>query len=702
MLGWKDSRPLTDLLPASECRALKKNFGITSVTELLLNYPRRYIDSGQGTALLDAKDGDIVTVIGTITDTSMTMTRKGMQIFHVEVDDGSVRVTCVFFNSSYLKHVLEVGARVLVTGKVKTYRGAPQLSHPGFLVLDSKHKGTGQMKELGKYPDAEEILRNLTASPWTPIYHGAAGFPSMRMWAATSEVLRQTPPIPEPLGEPPEGMVDFDTMVRGVHVPTTVSPYACQQRARYNEALGLSLVMALLRDDQSHRRSHPCALLGDGQSRREMFLASLPYTLTDGQSAVVDEIATDLAGSMPMSRLLQGEVGSGKTVVALISMLQVIDTGYQTAFLAPTEVLAQQHARSLTELLGAVPARVVCLTGSMTVGQKREALLKVVSGEADIVVGTHALIQDSVEFFDLGMIVVDEQHRFGVEQRDTLRNKGKDGITPHLLAMTATPIPRTIAITAFGDLEVSMLTELPGGRKPIRSAVVCEGNAAWMNRAWERIREEVEKGHQAFVVCPRIDGPGGVEEVYEYLEGTVYPDLAVALLHGKLHPDDKEEIMTAFGQGRIDVLVSTTVIEVGIDVPNATIMMVRESEHFGVSQLHQLRGRIGRGGFESWCLFHTLTTPDTPQYARLRAIADTNDGYTLATLDLEIRQEGDIIGTSQSGNNKQVRLLSFVRDGEIIERANVDAAQLVRVNRPLAEKLVSDLGSNVAEYLEKS
>ena len=291
-------------------------------------------------------------------------------------------------------------------------------------------------------------------------------------------------------------------------------------------------------------------------------------------------------------------------------MLQVIDAGHQTAFLAPTEVLAQQHARSLTQLLGAVPARVVCLTGSMTVAQKKDALLKTISGEADIVVGTHALIQDSVEFFDLGMVIVDEQHRFGVEQRDTLRNKGTNGITPHLLAMTATPIPRTIAITAFGDLEVSLLTELPGGRKPIRSAVVFEGNEVWMHRAWERIREEVEQGHQAFVVCPRIDGEGGVEEVYEVLESQIYPDLAVALLHGKLHPDDKEEIMTAFGQGRIDVLVSTTVIEVGIDVPNATIMMVRESENFGVSQLHQLRGRIGRGGFESWCLFHTLAAPD--------------------------------------------------------------------------------------------
>ena len=702
MLGWKDSRPLTDLLPASECRALKKNFGITSVTELLLNYPRRYIDSAHGTALVDASDGDIVTAIGTITRTWQTTTRKGMKIYHVTVDDGGVEVMCVFFNSAYLAHVLLEGSRILVTGKVKSYQGRPQLSHPGFLVLNSKHKGTGQIKELGKYPDAEGILLRLTSSPWTPIYRGTSSFPSMRMWAATSEVLRQTPRIPEPLGTPPEGMVDFDTMLRGMHVPTTVSPYACEHRARYNEALGLSLVMALLRDDQSHRRAHPCALLDDGDSRRQQFIESLPYTLTSGQADVVEEISADLAKPTPMSRLLQGEVGSGKTVVALISMLQVIDAGHQTAFLAPTEVLAQQHARSLTQLLGAVPARVVCLTGSMTVAQKKDALLKTISGEADIVVGTHALIQDSVEFFDLGMVIVDEQHRFGVEQRDTLRNKGTNGITPHLLAMTATPIPRTIAITAFGDLEVSLLTELPGGRKPIRSAVVFEGNEVWMHRAWERIREEVEQGHQAFVVCPRIDGEGGVEEVYEVLESQIYPDLAVALLHGKLHPDDKEEIMTAFGQGRIDILVSTTVIEVGIDVPNATIMMVRESENFGVSQLHQLRGRIGRGGFESWCLFHTRAAPDSEQYARLCAIADTNDGYTLATLDLETRQEGDIIGTSQSGSHKQVRLLSFVRDGELIEQANKHADELVYADRILAEELVTDIGSNVAEYLEKS
>ncbi|QQU87484.1 ATP-dependent DNA helicase RecG [Corynebacterium glucuronolyticum] len=702
MLGWKDSRPLTDLLPATECRALKKNFGITSVPELLLNYPRRYIDSAQGTALIGAQDGDIVTAIGTITRTWSTTTRKGMKIFHVTVDDGGVEVTCVFFNSAYLSHVLIEGSRVLVTGKVKSYQGKPQLSHPGFLVLNSTHKGTGQIKELSKYPDAEGILRRLTASPWTPIYRGTSSFPSMRMWAATSEVLRQTPHIPEPLGTPPEEMVDFDTMLRGMHVPSTVSPYACEQRARYNEALSLSLVMALLRDDQSHRRAHPCAPLDDGGSRRQQFIENLPYTLTDGQQSVVQEISSDLAKPTPMSRLLQGEVGSGKTVVALISMLQVIDAGHQTAFLAPTEVLAQQHARSLTQLLGAVPARVVCLTGSMTVAQKKDALLKTISGEADIVVGTHALIQDTVEFFDLGMVIVDEQHRFGVEQRDMLRNRGTNGITPHLLAMTATPIPRTIAITAFGDLEVSLLTELPGGRKPIRSAVVFEGNDAWMNRAWERIREEVQQGHQAFIVCPRIDGPGGVEEVYELLEGQIYPDLAVALLHGKLHPDDKEEIMTAFGKGQIDILVSTTVIEVGINVPNATIMMVRESENFGVSQLHQLRGRIGRGGYESWCLFHTLALPDSEQYARLCAIANTNDGYTLATLDLETRQEGDIIGTSQSGSRKQVRLLSFVRDGELIEHANKHADELVHADRILAEELVADIGSNVAEYLEKS
>ncbi|MDY6049791.1 MAG: ATP-dependent DNA helicase RecG [Corynebacterium sp.] len=698
MLGWTDHRVLTDLLPASEVRALKRTFGIATVPDLLLHYPRRWVDAAKGAGIMDAEDGDTVTAIGTIASTRTQISKQGKAIFHVLLDDGIAPFECVFFNAAWAARTLQPGLRILVTGKVRSYRSVKSLQHPGYLVLDSGAKGTGQLKELGNYPDPEAVLQRFADLSSTPIYRGSGPFTSVRMWAAIAEVLRQTPPIPEPLGITPPGLVSFDTMLRAMHTPGQVSPYAGLQRAKYNEALSLALIMAQRRADNAHHTGPACPPIESGL--RDQFVATLPYTLTPGQSSVIAEIAADLTTPTPMMRLLQGEVGSGKTVVALISMLQAIDAGYQCAFLAPTEVLAVQHARSLVSLLAALPVRVSVLTGSMTTAAKREALLHVVSGEADIVVGTHALIQDTVEFFNLGLVVVDEQHRFGVEQRDELRGKGK--LTPHLLAMTATPIPRTIAITAFGDLEVSTIGELPGGRKPIRSAVVPASNPRWVTRMYERIREDVAAGRQAFVVCPRISGDGGAEEVHRYLSEEVFPVLRVSLLHGKLPGADKDAVMSQFARGDCDILVATTVIEVGIDVPNATVMVILESEHFGVSQLHQLRGRIGRGGHESWCLFHTTAEPATPAYERVCAVAATTDGFELATLDLQTRQEGDVVGTAQSGRNKTVKLLSFVCDGEIIERAARDASDLVARDRELAQQLVADMDERLGDYLEKS
>ena len=698
MLGWTDHRILTDLLPVSEVKALKKTFGIQAVSDLLLHYPRRWVDAAKGAGIGEAEAGETVTAIGVITSTRTQISKQGRRIFHVTLDDGIAPFDCVFFNAQWAGRTLQAGLRILVTGKVHEFRGVKSLQHPGYLVLDSGAKGTGQLKELGNYPDPESVLRRFAELNATPIYRGKGSFTSMRIWAAISEVLRQTPTIPEPLGATPDGFVDFDTMLRSLHTPGPVSPYAGLRRAKYNEALSLGLIMALRRADHAHHTGPVCVPTADGY--RAQFLDHLPFPLTAGQQAVVDEISADLSTSRPMMRLLQGEVGSGKTVVALIAMLQGIDAGFQCAFLAPTEVLAVQHARSLVKALDGLPVRVSVLTGSLSTAQKREALLQAVNGEADIVVGTHALIQDSVEFFNLGLVVVDEQHRFGVEQRDELRGKGT--LTPHLLAMTATPIPRTIAITAFGDLEVSTLGELPGGRKPIRSAVVPAGNQQWVQRAWQRLREEVAGGRQGFVVCPRITGEGGAEETYAYLAGEVYPDLRVGLLHGRLPAPDKDQVMSQFAAGNLDILVATTVIEVGIDVPNATIMLILEAEHFGVSQLHQLRGRIGRGGYESWCLFHTAAQPGTPAYERLTAVAATNDGFKLAALDLETRQEGDVVGTAQSGRNKTVKLLSFVHDGALIERAATDADRLVQENRELAEHLVSDMDDSLGDYLEKS
>ena len=362
-----------------------------------------------------------------------------------------------------------------------------------------------------------------------------------------------------------------------------------------------------------------------------------------------------------------------------------------------------QHARSLTTTLmnAGVPATVVALTGSMPAAAKQEALLKIVAGEADIVVGTHALIQEGVEFFNLGLVVVDEQHRFGVEQRDKLRAKAGQ-YTPHLLVMTATPIPRTIAITVFGDLSVSTLKELPGGRKPIQSSVVPEFKPAWVARAWEKMREEIAIGHQVYIVCPRIDGEGGVTETAAWLSATEFPGLNVDVLHGRMKGAEKDEVMSAFAAGKIDVLVSTTVIEVGVDVPNATVMMVRESEHFGISQLHQLRGRIGRGGNASLCLFHTTAAEDSPSFERVRQVAANIDGFALAELDLLLRREGDVLGTEQSGIARTLKLVNLVDDFAVVQRAYNDAAGIVANNIEFARAATARFVPEDFEYLDKS
>jgi ATP-dependent DNA helicase RecG len=477
----------------------------------------------------------------------------------------------------------------------------------------------------------------------------------------------------------------------------------------------------------------------------------LPFTLTAGQLEVGEALTRDLAGEHPMNRLVQGDVGAGKTIVALRAMLQAVDAGRQAAMLAPTEVLAGQHARTLRELLGPLAkagelggadqaTQVTLLTGSLGAKARKQALLDTVSGAAGIVVGTHALIQDRVEFADLGLLVVDEQHRFGVEQRDALR--GRDGErTPHLLVMTATPIPRTVAMTVYGDLEISALRELPGGRSPIATTVVPVGEKpAWLERAWGRLREEVAAGHQAFVVCPRIgegangggpsagedfdgdldaddpEGPDGGErrpplavlDIAPMLAEGPLAGLRVGVLHGRLHSDDKDAVMRAFSAGELDVLVATTVIEVGVDVPNATAMVIMDADRFGLSQLHQLRGRVGRGAAPGVCLLVTEAPPGTTARERLDAVASTTDGFELARRDLELRREGDVLGASQSGRRSGLRLLSLLRDEQTISDARDHAQRLVDddpalVRSPGLAAMVADIVDDErAEYLEKA
>ncbi|MEO6116494.1 MAG: DEAD/DEAH box helicase, partial [Pseudolysinimonas sp.] len=467
------------------------------------------------------------------------------------------------------------------------------------------------------------------------------------------------------------------------------------------------------------------------------FEERLPFTLTNDQLAVGTEIARDLADGAPMNRLVQGEVGSGKTLVALRAMLAVADSGGQSAFLAPTEVLAGQHLRSLTSALGpdlAARLRPTLLTGQLPVALRRKALLAAASGSASIVVGTHALLGDAVTFAELGLVVVDEQHRFGVDQREALRLKGMsntaaDAAAPHVLVLTATPIPRTVAMTVFGDLDVSTITELPAGRSPIESFVVpLAEHPGWEPRIWERLSEELAQGRQGFVVCPAID-PKHVEDAdVDELEdaATAGPTAAVLTileearanpllagrriepLHGRMSSDEKDATMRAFAAGEIDVLVATTVIEVGVDVPNASTMVVLDADRFGVAQLHQLRGRIGRGGVPGLCLFVTRAELDTPARERVDAVAATLDGFALAQVDLELRREGNVLGRAQSGGRSSLKLLRVARDGELIAEARSLAAGVLEADPTLGEHpalrhaLAARLDAAEAAFLAKS
>ncbi|PFG28823.1 ATP-dependent DNA helicase RecG [Corynebacterium renale] len=694
MLGWHDRRTLDTLFEKKTATEIRKELGLSTVDELLAYRPRTYSRNGAHVGVGNAEEGEQVTIVGEVLDVRQSTTRNGMRITTVTIFDGTVNLTASFFRVTFIAKVLLPGTKAMFTGKVRYYRGQPQLQHPQYVILRRASKET--LASFGEETDEQptELELRLAKRDYVPIYPATKKATSWKIMDWVDHVLANVPPIPEPLDEPPAFLPSFDQAIRGVHVPGPEGPEPHIERLKYNEALELATVMALRRADNHDRVAAANPPRHGGM--REGLLGSLPYELTAGQQEVVETISHDLSQEHPMSRLLQGEVGSGKTVVALLSMLQVIDNGRQCAFMAPTEVLATQHWASLQSLCMDLPLTVVLLTGSLSTQDRQDALLKIVSGQADIVVGTHALFQDSVDFFDLGLVVVDEQHRFGVEQRDDLRAKGGH---PHLLVMTATPIPRTIAMTVFGDLAISSLRELPGGRKPIQSFVVHKGRPAWWERTWSRLYEEVEDGHQGYVVCPSIEGEGGVLELANVLRAR-WPNLRIEELHGKLHPEDKDYVMAEFAAGRIDVLVATTVIEVGVDVANATVMVITQAERFGISQLHQLRGRVGRGGHASICFLMTAT-PDQAALERLEAVAATTSGFDLADIDLRHRQEGDILGAAQSGKSR-LKILNLLADQDIIAMGQDDAADLVARHPDLARTLVSDIEEESQDFLEKN
>jgi ATP-dependent DNA helicase RecG len=723
----------------AKAKKITDGLGLRTVGDLLMHFPRRYLRTGELTTVTELTTGEMLTVVGEIVEAEVNSyldrrTRRTAYRLDTTLRTDGPALRMSFFAKS--RHVsdwhaeqVQVGRKGVFVGQVGTFKGQWQLTNPQMVLF-----GITDDETTGLALEAVKALY-----PIYPLTKGVDSWDLQRAISFARTVLDEVPdPLPAPLREA-HRLPDLHTALDWIHSPDSWDQVkAAQRRFRFEEALVLQLVLA-------RRRSELAALGGrartGGGGILAAFDARLPFTLTRGQEQISAEIQADLARSRPMNRLLQGEVGSGKTLVALRAMLHVVDSGGQAALLAPTEVLAQQHHRSITAMLGDLAAggmlggaseatTVALLTGSMPKASRSEAMLHAASGEAGIVIGTHALLEEQVQFADLGLVVVDEQHRFGVEQRAALTDKA--GAPPHVLVMTATPIPRTVAMTVFGDLEVSTLTELPAGRAPIQTSVVpLAEQPRWVDRVWQRVREEVDRGHQAYVVCPRISGDelekgetdvefddeepratpvrlSAAEEVAERLEAGPLEGLRIGLLHGRLPAEEKDRTMRAFADGGLDVLVSTTVIEVGVDVANATAMVLLDADRFGISQLHQLRGRVGRGGHPGLCLLVTEAPAESPARERLDAVAATTDGFELSRVDLEQRREGDVLGRSQSGFRSSLQNLRVLRDEDTIVEARAAAIALLADDPALggapglARRVTELQDSRQSEFMEKS
>ncbi|HEX4655484.1 MAG TPA: ATP-dependent DNA helicase RecG [Mycobacteriales bacterium] len=725
------SEPVRRIVGDASAKALASGLDIATIGDLLRHYPRRYAERGVLTPLNELKADDYVTVMAEIArvDVVRMRQRKGSMV-KVVVTDGSGKLHLTFFNQAWRGKQLNAGMRGLFAGKVGVFRGQRQLTNPQTQLLDDDNDAAD-----------ESMLTGLI-----PVYPATTKLPSWNIAKAIRVALDvadlDADPLPEEVRERHD-LLPLAEALHLVHLPDERQQVdRAHRRLKFEEAFVLQVLLA-------QRRAAAAAQPATARERvdgglLDGFDAQLPFSLTAGQESVSAEIFADIRREHPMHRLLQGEVGSGKTVVALRAMLAVADSGGQSALLAPTEVLAQQHVRTLRSLLGPLAqagelgsadtaTRIALLTGSQAAAARRANLLDAASGAAGIVVGTHALLQENVQFADLGLVVVDEQHRFGVEQRDALRAKGST--PPHVLVMTATPIPRTVAMTVYGDLETSMLTELPAGRAPIQTNVVPVGEKPqWVDRVWQRVREEVQQGRQVYVVCPKISGDttseddvelvdvetlddveetqrrraAGVEDVLPMLTDGPLPGLSIDMLHGRMTTDAKDDVMRRFVAGSVQVLVATTVIEVGVDVPNATVMVVLDADWFGVSQLHQLRGRVGRGAHAGLCLLVTAAETGSEARDRLDGVASTLDGVALARLDLEQRREGDVLGVMQSGRRSSLRLLRLLRDEDIIIDARAEATGLVEQDPTLSsyDALVAAVRALVdtdrADYLEKA
>jgi ATP-dependent DNA helicase RecG len=704
---------------------------IFTVGDLMRHVPRRYFSGTELSDLALLREGEEVALLAEVVD-ARTFNLPGDSGYRLPskprleaiITDHRGRLTCTFFGQPklirYWQGQLQRGARGIFAGKVTRFKGRLQLAHPDFVILDEHGDVIGGAKH-------NAVLASAARLPLVGLYPMAG---KLRTWTiaecvalALESLAGIEDPLPEWIRDAAE-VVDLETAFRAVHQPTDKSVIDVgRDRLRFDEAFALQLTMAYRRADAATHTAVPRNPRSGGLL--DAFDDRLPFRLTEGQLAVSEEIMIELGRSRPMQRLLQGEVGSGKTLVALRAMLAVIDAGGQAALLAPTEVLAAQHYQTITQMLGELAGGgtldapdlatgVVLITGSSSAAQRREATLQAASGAAGIVIGTHALLSADVQFADLGLVVVDEQHRFGVEQRAAL--SAKAGPRPHVLVMTATPIPRSVAMTVFGDLETSTLREIPAGRADVSTVVVdTVRQPSWVQRVWQRIVEEVGRGRQAYVVCARISSAGStrvdsenlgdddseaapavaVEDLFAELSRGPLAGLRVEMLHGQLPSEVKDTVMSQFAAGEIDVLVSTTVIEVGVDVPNASMMVIRDADRFGISQLHQLRGRIGRGPHPGVCLLLTTTNEDSTARQRLDAVAATRDGFALAEVDLEQRREGDVLGATQSGSRSSLKLLRVLKDADLIAQARSLAEQCIAQDPELTDPALADIVTDV-------
>ena len=725
-------------------KVLSEELGINLISDLLRHYPRRYVVRGELSDFESINDGEEVTILARIKSSKVKRIpgRKG-GILEVEVSDGKSSLLLTFFNQAWRAKDLVEGREGLFAGKIGRYKNKRQLAHPDYLLIPEG--------------DDVESAINEFAGKYLPVYSATRKLPSWKISQCVSLALANVEKLSEPI---PKSILDrfgfpeLDKAIRDVHQPLNLeASERAKARLTFDEALIMQLFL-LLRKAELQFIEGKARLNSSGELLKK-FDQNLPFELTAGQKEVWEEIRNDLGRTNPMYRLLQGDVGSGKTIVALRAMLAIADSGGQTALLAPTEVLAQQHYKNFLAILGSLAGKGVLtdttqqstvqielLTGSTSSAERRLILEESRSGEVDILIGTHSLLNEEVQFKDLAFVVIDEQHRFGVEQRDVLRNKSE--YPPHVLVMTATPIPRTVAMTVFGDLDISILKEMPLGRTPIESHVVnSNAQPKFLERAWQRVREEVAAGHQVYVVAPKISPSDesdfskfgltteemarakkllgddseeisfskgatySVEELFPKLRDQILKGIRVGKLHGRMSSLEKEEVMNAFARHDIDVLVSTTVIEVGVDVPNASMIMILSSERFGVSQLHQLRGRVGRGQIPGLCLFVTSLPNEDPALERLNAVAGTTNGFELSRLDLEQRREGDVLGSAQSGATSHLRLLRVIRDEEIIFEARMVAEEILKLDPMLSSNaiLLAEVDKlreeERASYLEK-